>query len=121
MPCSRHSARIAVRRPAILLGKRSISVTVLVTMLVLSGFAAGGDFARSADRLDERDRAAATLNRTNGPKKFAPSEQSPRRRPGNSWFVPHFWKIWEGCPTTMARSMPGSWTRSTTTTSPLRR
>jgi dienelactone hydrolase len=40
MPRNRHSARIVVRRPAILLGKRSISVTVLVTMLVLSGFAA---------------------------------------------------------------------------------
>ena len=40
MPCNRHSARIAVRRPAILLRKRSISVTVLVTMFVLSGFAA---------------------------------------------------------------------------------
>ena len=39
MPCNRHSSRIAVRRPTILSGKRSISVTVLVTMVVLSGLA----------------------------------------------------------------------------------
>ncbi|HET6217726.1 MAG TPA: acetylxylan esterase, partial [Acidobacteriaceae bacterium] len=40
MPCNRYNSRIAVPRPAILSGKRSISVIVSVTIFILSGLAA---------------------------------------------------------------------------------
>ncbi len=40
MRCNRHSSRIAVRRPTTLLGRRSIYITVLVTIFVMTGLAA---------------------------------------------------------------------------------